>query len=91
MIEQFEPAFKTLGDVACLDRLRRVVAYSSRSSQKDHCHGNFLGQDHGVVAGAADHAVRLASSLSHGFFDLVDKKRVHIYRRLAEEFTPPQS
>ncbi len=69
-----QTAFDCLGHIFNPDRFRRVVADSARSSQKDHGGRNFLGQDHRVMSGAADHAVRFASGLPDRLFDFIDEK-----------------
>jgi hypothetical protein len=60
------------------------MAYSAGSSQKDHCGGYLLSQNHGVVAGTADHAVRLATYASHCAIYFADEKFVHFDGALVE-------
>ncbi len=61
------------------------MADPARSSQKNHGGGNFLGQNHGIVARAAHHAMRLAASLPDRLFDFIDEERIHRHCRLTQE------
>jgi hypothetical protein len=90
LIEQVHAAFERLCDVFDLDRFRWVVADSAGGPQKNHCSGNFIGEDHGVVAGTTGHAVRLAACAADGFLNLIDEKRIHRYCALAQENILPQ-
>ena len=42
------------------------------------------------MAGAAGHAMRLAASAADGFLDLIDKKRIHGYCALAQQYVLPE-
>jgi hypothetical protein len=85
LIEQVQPAFKRFGYIFHFDGFRGVVADSAGGAKKDHCGGNFVGKDHSVVAGAAGHAMRLASRAANGFLNLLDEKRVHRHGALTQQ------
>jgi hypothetical protein len=85
-----QSAFKSFGYVFYLDRFRRIVANSAGRPQKNHGGGDFFGEDHGVVAGAAGQTMRLAARAADSFLGLLDEKRVHRYGALAQQNALPE-
>jgi hypothetical protein len=85
LLEQVQSAFKRFSYVFHFDGFRGIVADSAGGSKKDHGGGNFVGEDHRVVAGAAGHAVRLAACAADGFLNLIDEERIHRYGALTQQ------
>jgi hypothetical protein len=90
LIEQVRAAFERPCCVFDLNRFRWIVADSAGGPQKNHCGGNFCGEDHSVVASAACHAMRLAARAADSFLGLLDEKRVHRYGALAQQNALPE-
>src|SRR5262247_3695275 len=78
-------AVQSASDVLKQDRFGRIVTDAARASQKDHGCGNARGEDHGVVACSARHAMRRASGGTDCRLDLPHKKRIHSDSRLVKE------
>jgi len=87
--------FQGLRYIFHTNTLFRTVADAARRAQEDHRCRYFRGEDHSIVAGAANHAVRLTSGLADCIIDEVNKTRIHGDSRLIEyygmlhaDFTP---
>ena len=90
MLEQVKTALKRFDDVSGFYRLGGIVADPSGSSQKNHGGGNFFRQNHGIMSGAAHHAVRFTPGFSDRLFNFIDQKRAHRHRLLIQESIPAQ-
>ena len=83
-----DAAVKRTLDVLHVHRLGGIVADASGRAQEDHRGRDFFGKDHGVVASAAGHAMRLAAGIADGVLDLFGEERVHGHGTLREEGAP---
>jgi hypothetical protein len=70
------------------DRFRRIVADAAWCPDENNSGRDFFGQDHGIMTGAAYHAVRLASRLPDCFFYLSNEIEVHLHGALVNVLVP---
>src|ERR1700756_3667262 len=88
MPQQMNTTLDRLRNVIDQDRLRRIVADAAWCPEENNSGGDFFSQDHGIMAGAAGHAVRLASRLPNCFFYPSDYFGGHLHGALVHVLLP---
>jgi hypothetical protein len=77
LTEKMQAALDRLLDILTGHRFGRIVTDATGRTQKNHCGRNCFSQDHGIVARAAYHPVRIASGLNDRTFYFANEKRIH--------------
>jgi len=76
-MQEMQAAFEGSGYIVKVDGFCGVMADAAGGTQKNHCRGNFFGQDHRVMTGAAYHAVGCAAYLADCLLNLAAEEGIH--------------